>query len=319
MARIFYVMYDSNKPSGGEKDSYQHVDILNRSGFEAFALHNLSNVKLTWFKNETKVIDSRGFWSLYDASTDYLVIPEPMGRMISSFPGKKVIFNKNLYFGFAALGPRRVADNPYLAADVVAAFSVSIHNFDHLKFAFPNLRLFRMYCHIDCSVFKFRPLKDKRKTIACVAKAMTHTLAVFHSLMARAAVGLNRLDEFEWVFLTGYSEEQISAILQDSFICLMLSTTEGLPRSVLEAMACGCITIVYGSGPLKELSSGTIQIEHDNVMQVVAVIENMTSGIATQDADLQFLTERAQTIAERYSQTQQTDALMTAWHEILQH
>src|ERR1700730_4869025 len=99
LPKIFYLMYDIDAPSGGEKHSYQHVDLLNANGFEAYALHKLPRYRHTWFENETRVIDMEAFWNIYDREKDYIVVPEPLGRQILTYPGKLVIFNKNLYTG----------------------------------------------------------------------------------------------------------------------------------------------------------------------------------------------------------------------------
>src|SRR5262245_58766695 len=98
MPRIFYWMNNSNAPAGGEKHSYEHVDILNAAGFEAYGVH-MTPHRHAWFDNDTRIVHGRAFWEIYDACADYLVLPESLGPIISVLPGKKVIFNKNFYYG----------------------------------------------------------------------------------------------------------------------------------------------------------------------------------------------------------------------------
>src|SRR5215472_5677929 len=95
--RIFYYAYDTLKPSGGEIDTYHHVDILNDNGFDAYALHTKPGYRHKWFENNTRVIDVSAFWRIYDRERDFVVLPEPLELQMKMFPGKKVIFNKALY------------------------------------------------------------------------------------------------------------------------------------------------------------------------------------------------------------------------------
>ena len=46
LPRIFVLCPDDNSPSGGNKILYRHVDILNRIGFDASALHQEKELSL---------------------------------------------------------------------------------------------------------------------------------------------------------------------------------------------------------------------------------------------------------------------------------
>src|SRR6266576_94286 len=63
--RIFYYAYDTTEHSGGEIDTYNHVDILNECGFDAYALHTKPGYRHCWFENKTRVIDLSSFWKIY--------------------------------------------------------------------------------------------------------------------------------------------------------------------------------------------------------------------------------------------------------------
>lgn len=315
--RIYYLVFDGNKPSGGEKHSYQHVDVLNASGFEAFALHQQRNVRLKWFGNETRVIDFGCFWDQYEMDRDYVVVPEALGDRILSVPGKKVIFNKNLYHGYGVFGESRSVYYPYRDPKVVAAFAVSDHNLRHLEFAFPDTRIFRMYAHIDCRLFAFRPIQTKRRRIAVAAKSPTPRSVVYHTLMARNAAGLNNLQDYEWTFLQGYSEHDVAQILQDSLILLFLSTYEGLPRIVLEGMACGCLVVGYGAGPMKECLPAEYQFEPDDFMSIVKRIESITKAFPTEIDPWAPLAEAGRKIAGAFTLDRQKACLVSAWDEIM--
>jgi hypothetical protein len=152
---IFYYCYDHNLPRGGQKDTYQHADILNKHGYQAFVLHMKKDFRLTWFENETKVVDFECFQRIYNQEQDYIVLPEDLGMDILKAPGKKVIFNKNLYYGFEAFGEKIPPHYPYHNEEVVCAFTVSDHNREHLRFAYPHLEVIRVYSGINSDLFSY--------------------------------------------------------------------------------------------------------------------------------------------------------------------
>jgi glycosyltransferase involved in cell wall biosynthesis len=316
-ARIFYFVYDLNTPSGGEKHSYQHVDVLNASGFEAYALHSQRGVRHTWFENQTRVIDLASCWDLYDRERDYVVVPEVFGAATNLLPGRRVIFNKNLHYGYKALGLMRLPMHPYAHPKVAGIFAVSEHNLKHLRFAFPNAPLFRMYAHIDCDLFAFRPLPEKKRRIVFTRKAPEDLACLFHTLAARAAAGLNNLGDYEWVFLEGKSEQETARLLSESAMFVTLSTQEGLPRTVLEAMACGCLVIAYGSGPLAECLPEEYRLERDDFIAAAERIESMARAFPDGLRAWTPAIAKGRKIAESYTRAQQQQHLVAAWEQIL--
>ena len=92
-ARIFYRAWSHNRPVGGQKQMYRHVDILNSAGFEAYIFHHEDGFRVSWFDNDTRVVGLTAFKSLY-RSGDVLVLPEDVGQALQSFRGPKVIFNQ---------------------------------------------------------------------------------------------------------------------------------------------------------------------------------------------------------------------------------
>jgi hypothetical protein len=316
--RIYYWVAD-NIVSGGEKHSYEHVDILNSHGFDAYALH-LVGSRHKWFNNRTRVIDGPSFWNIYDSKRDYIVLPEPRGSLISALPGKKVIFNKNLYIGFKVIGlDRNSICYPYMSQNVVAAFAVSDHNYQALAFAFPKIKLFRMYASIDCDMFKYRRLSDKKRRIALVAKAEEPISVLYHILNARAQAGLNNLSSYEWTFLKGYTHSQVAEILSESLMLISLSTYEGLPRTVLEAMASGCIVIGYGTGALKECLIPEYQFEPDDFLAMAHRIETVTEAFPENIDSWIPCTVAARKIAEEFTSERQRKYIIEAWEHILHY
>src|SRR6185369_4415466 len=99
--KIFYHCFDTDARGGGQKHTYQHVDILCAHGFDAYVVHEAPGYRLDWFRNETRVISRQEYEALFDPARDYVVLAETVGSDVTSYPGRKIIFNKNLYYLFA--------------------------------------------------------------------------------------------------------------------------------------------------------------------------------------------------------------------------
>jgi glycosyltransferase involved in cell wall biosynthesis len=315
--RIFYFVYDDNHPRGGEKHSYQHVDILSSSGYEAYALHSQKGFRLAWFENQTPVIDMESFWKLFDCDHDYLVLPESLDALALKAPGRRVIFNKNLYLGYASLAMSRPEVYPFAHEKVVGVFSVSDHNVEQLQFAFPATPIFRMYAHIDCDLFAFQPLVRKKRRIACVTKATKDVAALYHTLFARSAAGHNQLQDYEWIFLQGLSEQETARALGESLLMISLITHEGLPRMILEAMACGCLVVAYGSGPLKECLPEEYRFEHGDLVGMARRIEETCAAFPANIERWSPVAARGRQFAESFTRSRQQAHLLAAWDRIL--
>ena len=316
-SRIFYYAYDTTEHSGGEIDTYHHVDVLNECGYEAYALHTKPGYRHRWFENKTRVIDLSSFWNIYDRERDFVVLPEPLGLQMRMFPGKKVIFNKALYLGFGCFGNDPDSYKVYGGNNVVAVLAVSEHNLQHLRFAFPDAKIFRTFTQIDCGLFLYRPLTEKKKRIACVMKALPPLWVLYHMLCSRAQQGLNKISEYEWVFLKGYTLEQTAALLQETLILISLNTWEGLGRINLEAMACGCLVFGYGTGALKEYLPPESIFEPDNLVEVAKRIESITNSFPAVDESLCTWSRLGRRTAENFSKEQEKKHLIAAWKEIL--
>ena len=166
--KMFYFCYDHQRPTGGQKQMYRHIDILNKHGHKAFALHTREACRLTWFDNKTAVVGLDEFRRIYHPEQDFLVLPEDLGQRILSFPGQKIIFNQNCYYGFHSFGFKPPPLYPYLHPDVKHVFVGSDHNLEYLTFAFPTLRVSRIYHAVDSGKFVYCPIEKKKKLIACL-------------------------------------------------------------------------------------------------------------------------------------------------------
>lgn len=315
--KIFYFCFSHNRPTGGQKDTYKHVDILNSAGFESYVFHLSRGFRVTWFENNTRVVGPEEFTRLYNAQSDYIVLPEDLGAKISSFPGRKVIFNKGIYLGFRAFGSEKLKSYPYLDPDVLAVLTVSNQNAEHLKFAYPFVDVIRVYSEIDTKVFAYTPLDRKKPRISCIPKAHGQLLTLYHILHSRAEQNLNQLDAFDWTFIQSMSERDVAKTLQESLVFVFLSTEEGLPRTPIEAMSCGCLLACYREGPLRECLPAAFQFETGDIVGVAKYIELIAKSLPSRLSEWEPLALAGRELALSHSSERQRISVLEAWERIL--
>jgi hypothetical protein len=313
--RIFYFAYSSNKPTGGQKCTYRHVDILNRNGFDAYIFHETEGFRLTWFDNDTRVIGPSSFSTLVDPRTDIVVLPEDLLQRLHDFPCRKVIFNKGIYHGFRSLGTQIPSSYPYCDPSVIGAFVVSGHNNNCLRKAFPQLRIWQVSPEVDVTRFRFRQWNAKARRIACAAKNLGQLAVVYHTVAARAQACLNSAGTHEWVVIEDKTESEVADILSTSQVLLFLSVEEGLPRLILEGWASGCITVTYSVGPLSELAIDGTAFSYGDHEAVVDLVEEIASGSDYRRWEAAAILGHA--LAREYSPARQERETLAAWAELL--
>ena len=318
--QIFYLCYDHQKPSGGQKQMYRHVDILNKHGYRAFAMHAQRGFCLNWFAHNTNVICMDDFGEIYDPANDFIVLPEDLGDSILSFPGKKIIFNQGAYLGFYSLGLKKPRIYPYVHPEVKAVIVVSDHNRDYLSFVYPELKIYRVYNGVDPDKYIYQPIDKKSKQIACLpSKNPLDLTQVYHILMSRADQGLSDLSDYEWVFIENMPETDVIDFLRDSLIFIFLSTEEGFGRMPLEAMLSGSLVTAYCGGPLVEYLSAdnSFLSKKGDVIGIAKNIENITQSFSSNGDALRIKSQAALSGALEYSLQKEEESVLATWEDIL--
>lgn len=315
--RIFYHTYSHNRPTGGQKHTYEHVDVLNQIGFDAYAFHDRENFRLTWFENDTRVIGPSQLQLLFDKRRDILVYPEDLGSRMLQQAGRKIIFNKNAFYGFMAVDGCDARANPYLDPEVTAVLAVSEHNRQQLQFAYPKLPVHRVWAHIDQRLFAFRRASEKERVIAYTAKSRPMLLAIRALFTSRALAGLNSGAQWRWEEISGVDETAVAAILARAAIFVFPSVEEGLPRMPLEAMSCGCVVTAFRCGPLAEILPVSSGVEYGDLAAMVRSIETIVDAFPQPPQWLGALAENGRAIAGRYSRRHQEETVGVAWERIL--
>jgi hypothetical protein len=125
-----------------------------------------------------------------------LFLPKELGSATLDFPGRKIIDNRNLYYTYLPFGKSIPEQYPFLDESIKAMLACSEHNARHLKFAHPHLEVYVTGPAISPERFRYVPLTEKSRVIACSPKAEKHTLTLMHMLETRALSGLNALTGF---------------------------------------------------------------------------------------------------------------------------
>lgn len=311
--RAFYFCYPHNRPTGGQKHTYEHVDILNQHGIDAFAFHPAEDFRLSWFQNQTRVVSEQRFRTLHDPARDVVVLPEDLPRTIRGYSGPKVIFNKGFVNGFAANPGDNSATSMH---DVVAILAVSEHNRAHLQHAFPRHPVLLVSPAINPEVFKWRALGAKQPKIAIAAKNRQWVAALREIVRARADAGYSAANEFEWIVLDGKTERETAAALADSVILIFLNVAEGLGRLPLEAMSCGCLVVAWKCGPLRETLPAAVTFEYADLIEMVNFIERVTAAFPDGLAQWTPLAEAGRDVARSFSIERQRRSVIAAWEVI---
>lgn len=319
--KIFYACPENEYPRGGVKQIYRHVDILNENGLEAYVLHLSPGFRIGWFRNETRVCDQNEFECLYDERTDWIAVFEDVGDGFSIYPGRKVIFNQNCYYGFACYKESEPTCYPPLDPQVKAIFTVSEHNKTLLRFALPQVEFHLIVNSVNPDVFVQTSLRLKKRQIAfCGNKTLLQNYTCVHLLRGRAQQGLNGLTDFEWRFIRDAAEEEVARTLSESLVFVFLSAFEGCPLMPMEAVLSGCLVASWNSVPSAAYLPEAYTFPEGDFVSLAAGIERMVDHHLANPGDgpLQEGCDSARMrILEEHTREREVASVLTAWKRIL--
>ncbi|WP_410814241.1 glycosyltransferase [Micromonospora sp. 067-2] len=234
---IYYLSRDYNKPSGGIRTLYRHVDVLNEAGVSAAVLHERRGFRCSWFANRTRVTDVE---SSPLGPDDLLVVPETDARLLPRLPAnvRHVVFNQSGHLTWtvdAELVTRHYLDSPGLLGVMV----VSEHSQDLLEYAFRR-PIHRIRLSVDATQFNPPDRPNGRVISYMPRRGQLDAENVLHVLRARDALAGWTIDAVQDV-----SEEEVARRLRASTIFLSSSYQEGFGLPAVEAMASGNYVIGF--------------------------------------------------------------------------
>lgn len=247
---VYYLAPDNQRPSGGIKVIYHHVDALNKMGVRAAVVHRQDGFRCTWFENTTQVISASDIRLHAD---DVLVVPECYGPTVHLLPPdlRKVVFNQGAHHTFDNVRLKETTPGaPYSALpNLVGFLTVSTDGAELLDLAFPDVSIGVARNVIDPKVFRPRTQAGARR-VAYVPTRRTEELhQLLHILRAR---GIGPTGDWELVEIAGNTEAEVGDILRSSSIFMSLSDRDGFGLPPAEAMATGCYVVGYPGGGGRE-------------------------------------------------------------------
>lgn len=238
---VYYLAPDADRPVGGIRVIYRHVDALNAHGIRARVLHSTTGFRTTWFEHRTPVAYAR---DVELTGQDVLVVPEWYGPTLSRLPAwvPMVIFNQRAYDTFDLVpyedSPK---GGPYAGlGNLRALLTVSQDNADLLSYAFPQIPVHLVGNVIDARLFHPGSATPRRRISFTTSRREREREQLLHILRSRGV-----LDGWEVVPIAGRSEAEVAEILRDSAIFLSFSDREGFGLPPAEAMASGCFVVGY--------------------------------------------------------------------------
>lgn len=311
---IYFMCPDIMSPTGGIKQIYRQVDILNEARIDAAVMHTRPGFRCAWFSNTTPIVHTPSV--TLNEGHDIVVIPEIYGaRFKKLFPGvRKVPFVQGGYLlhkGFSL--SHKQADHPYDHPDIIAVLAISADTVDQCRYAFENLSrrlpIYRVSNSIDPSLFYHQA--QKKNQIAFMPRRGAWELReVINVLRFRGTL-------IDWTVarIHGMTHEEVAQTLRESRIFIATGLMEGWPLPPAEAMASGCFVVGYHGQGGKEYFEFGRAVEPGNVRALAKEVESVIAMSSEERDD--HARAGSDFIHQRYSPEQEGLSILSAWQKIL--
>lgn len=309
-SRILYIAPATEKPSGGAKALYDHVEILNNNNFNAFIVHNQSNYNYDW-SNHRNIPTIYATPELKLRDDDTVVISEENLRFLkqaTSTRARKIVFCQNHFYIFKTLKFEEYSS--FLSVDNIIASSNQIKNFYEQIFKIPDIPL------IPYSIPHEKFYPEQKKPIISYMPRKRPLESDFIKNLFMITSANNSL--FTWKEIDMLNEESTASIMRESAIFLSLSRLEGFGLPPLEAMACGCLVVgFHGWGGLDFANkSNGLWCDEDNLVQCVEKLSLATDLVKTNSKTYSTIISNAVNTASRYTKDNQEEALISYFKTI---
>lgn len=268
---VYVICPDSNRPAGGIRTLYRHVDLLNSAGISAYIVHRRRDFRCSWFDNATSVISRR---RLEVGQSDVVAIPEIYGQDILKLPVgiRTVIVNQGVYLSFGdrgfSAGPSPYTDRPEVEGVVV----VSDDSRRYLSYVYPSLRMAVVPNSIDRSIFYPSRVVAPKNIAFMPRRGRGDAIQVIQILLARGS-----LDGWSINPIDSASAREVALRLRESAIFLTFGYQEGFGLPIAEAMASGCVVVGYHGQGGREvlLPEHSWPVEPGNVYEFCRSVEEV--------------------------------------------
>jgi hypothetical protein len=312
---VYYCAPDFNRPSGGVRVAYRHVDLLNAAGFQACVLHHRAGFSCTWFEHQTPVCSAE---QVQIGPLDVVVVGELAVDLIDQLPAgfRYVVFNQNQHLTWKRASPERVHRYTH-SPDLAAVLTVSDYGCEVMRFMAPDVNVLRVHDSIDPELFfNGGGVTPRPRTIAYMPRrGHEDAKQVLGLLRNRGALDGWRLTEID-----GVSERTVGAMLREACVFLSFSYQEGFGLPAAEALACGAYVVgFHGQGGREFFDpEWSIAIEAGDVLAFARGVEEV---LAREQRDPGWCARRAargaRFVATEYSPARERDELTALFAQLI--
>lgn len=308
---IYYVCPVNHQvPTGGVKKIYDHVDMLNESGFDAAVVQGVRGFRPSWFANETRVVSP----PFTVSSADVLVFPEILGSILTSaVPGAhRVSLNQAVYNTFVAV-PENESGHPYsVSANLLGAIVVSEDSRDYVRYGWPDVPVHWVRHGIDPNVWRAGSGPRRREIVYLPRK---------RHAVSRQVIGLMRergvLAGWDVTALDGLEHREVAVILRRAALYLHVSDLEGFGMPVLEALSSGCHVMGFTGMGGRELfgADHAIRVPENDVLALAETLEQWLLDHGSGDVAPNLA--GADFARREYPPHRERESLVAAWEALL--
>ena len=230
---VYFLTPDHDRPAGGIRVIYRHVDILNQNGIAAVVVHQSRGFRCTWFDHKTRIKD---VGSVQMGPGDILVLPEVDIDLVERLPDgvRYVIFNQNTHLTW-----QRQTDGIAAAyRNCHAVLCVSEHNRRVLAHAFQDTDVRRVRISVEPDLFKPSAAEPDRVITWMPRRGRGDDRQVIEILKSRGT-----LDTWTLEPLDGLRHDEVADALRRSRIFMAFTYQEGFGLPAAEAMASGAYVV----------------------------------------------------------------------------
>ena len=322
-------MPDIDRPIGGVKQLYRHVEHLTTLGINAAVVTESKDFRPSWFTSNAPTESLHDCFDneLINSRTCILVLPETYVAVdLSNFRGYdlsqfyRVIFNQNAYYSFGdfSLNAFKSVHPFYHSSYVLQVLSVSE---DTSRFLSNNIHIHdsKISRIINAVETIFSPSLSKSNTFTWMPrKNGQHVNAILHSIQSST-----KYDFSDWKGepLLDMTHEDIAHKLNSSKIFLSFGHPEGFGLPVAEAMASGCWVIGYSGGGGKELFryGASTEIPYGDWTSFAQAIESTLLFFknSPREASLR-LSRQSLAVKTLYSHSLEFNSIDFAWANVIE-
>jgi len=309
---IYFISPDTEDiPSGGTKQVYRQVDVLNELGYEAYVAHYSKGFKCSWFNHETR---SCFLPEIKLKSDDYIVLSE-LAQMMPTLEGissvNKVIYNQNFWLTHTGFSANFDLIKGVYEDDCCGVLASSVYIANYLKWVFPGANVQHVQYSFDREPLEYRAPGGK-KMCYMPRRRSEESYALLNILCQRGV-----FDGWEAVKIEGMSAEQTIGVMQESAIFLSFGEKEGFGMPPCEAMACGCAVVGYhGIGGMEFFGEPyCVGALEEDTLDLAKAVESM---VTKPFEDIVELGKKAsEGIRGKYSSALEVESIKNAWNNIL--